>query len=346
DADQRTCIAEIVGRLDGLPLAIELAAARLHTHELAEVAAGVDRPLALLSAGDRTSDRHSSLAAVVSWSYGLLEPELQRVLSAVSLLLRPFTHSEPAEVCGLDAGTPREALARLVEQSLVTRAPGGRYALLETLRAYAAERLGESGDAELVGRRHARRLVEWATESAARMHSPGDLVLAECDDAVPELHTALTWLLDRGELGDAAFLVAPLTTYGLMRLRPDVLRWAEQVLDADPDDRANDVASHLWTAAAYYSWMAGDLAEAARRADRAVDLAGREPGGMSQKVATIRGNMDLFTGRLSEAADWYRRGVVAARDDAERLIAAGAELLAIGYAGTPEAEATADRLVD
>ena len=345
DADQRACIGEIVGRLDGLPLAIELAAARLHTHELVEVASGLDRPLALLSAGDRTSQRHSSLAAVVSWSYGLLEPELQRVLSAVSVFLRPFTLTDAAAVCGLAADAIAEALARLVEQSLVTRAPGGRYALLETLRAYAAERLGASGDAEQVGRHHARRLVDWATESAGRMHSPGDLVIAECDDAVPELHTALTWLLDRNELADAAHLVAPLTTYGLMRLRPDVLRWAELVLDADPDGRATGVASHLWTAAAYYSWMAGDLAEAARRADRAVDLAGSEPGGVSQKVATIRGNMDLFTGRLSEAADWYRRGVAAAQDDVERLIAAGAELLAIGYAATPEAPAMADRLV-
>src|SRR5690606_423963 len=73
DAGELACVAEVVRRLDGLPLAIELAAARLHTHDVAEVAAGLDQRFSLLSSGYRTSSRHGSLAAAVSWSFGLLD---------------------------------------------------------------------------------------------------------------------------------------------------------------------------------------------------------------------------------------------------------------------------------
>ena len=78
--DELAVIAEIVRRLDGLPLAIELAAARLHTLDVAEVAAGLDRRFLLLSSGYRTSSRHGSLSAAMSWSFGLLDDRLQRDL--------------------------------------------------------------------------------------------------------------------------------------------------------------------------------------------------------------------------------------------------------------------------
>ena len=83
DGDERARVAEIVRRLDGLPLAIELAAVRLHTHDLSELVAGLDRPLSLLSTGYRTSSRHASLEAVVAWSYGLLDDELARIVRGI-----------------------------------------------------------------------------------------------------------------------------------------------------------------------------------------------------------------------------------------------------------------------
>ena len=77
-------------RLDGLPLAIELAAARLHTHDVAEVAAGLDHRFALLSAGNRTATRHGSLGAAVAWSYELLDDDLRRTFVDLAVFAGPF----------------------------------------------------------------------------------------------------------------------------------------------------------------------------------------------------------------------------------------------------------------
>ena len=87
DPAELEAVAEIVRRLDGLPLAIELAAARLHTHGLGDVAAGLDRRFSLLSSGYLTSSRHSSLGAAVSWSFGLLDERQQRTFTELSVFV-------------------------------------------------------------------------------------------------------------------------------------------------------------------------------------------------------------------------------------------------------------------
>jgi predicted ATPase len=344
--DDEDCarVAEIVRRLDGLPLAIELAAARLHTHELSEIADGLDRPLALLAAGYRTTPRHSSLEAVVASSYELLDVRLQDAFTAVSVFSGPFTLTDAAAVCDLDPHPAADALAQLVERSLLTRAPGGRFAVLETLRAFGADRLAAGGRAEVVGGRHAERMVTWAEDAERRLHRPGEPVLAEIDERVVELRPALGWLLEHGRTDQAGRIVAALVNSALLRLRPDVLAWAERVIAADPDD-GHPMASHVWAAAAYAAWMAGDVAEAGARSTRSIAVAERSPAGLSQVAATMRGNVDLFEGRLDDAARWYERAVEVSEDAAQRLIARGAELLALGYAADPRVVALADAAI-
>ena len=96
-------IVDIVRRLDGLPLAIELATARLHTLEVAEVATGLDHRFDLLSTGYRTASRHGSLAAAMSWSLDQLDPRLQLVFADLSVFTVAFTAADAAAICGLDA---------------------------------------------------------------------------------------------------------------------------------------------------------------------------------------------------------------------------------------------------
>lgn len=337
-------IAEVVRRLDGLPLAIELAAARLHTHDLAELAEGLDQPLSLLVDGYRNSSRHSSLAAVVAWSYGMLEPGLQEAFASLSVFARPFTAEAAAAVCQLDGAEAARHLSQLVERSLVVRAPGRRYVLLETLRAFGAEQLLVSGQNDLVRERHARWFLAWAERTAARLHDPGYPAVVQIDEAVPELRATLTWLLDHGLVAQAARLVAHLITYGLLRLRPDVLAWAHLVIEADPED-ASPAAPIVWAAAGYHAWMAGDLQALGEASVRAVEAAERHSAGVPQEAATIRGNHGLFEGQLDSAIEWYQRGADAARDDTTRLIALGAQLLAHGYASHPEAIELGARLL-
>jgi len=271
-ADERAAVVEIVRRLDGLPLAIELAAARLHTHEVDEVIAGLDRPLSLLSTGYRTSPRHSSLAALVTWSYELLDDGLQETFAAVSVFSSTFSVDDAAAVCASVPGAIANALDQLVERSLVTRAPGGRFALLETLRAFGHDRLIGSGCADAVGERHARRMVEWAEGVEQRIHAPDASALADVDDAIVELRSALGWLLEHREIDEAGQLIAALVNYAVFRLRTDVLSWAQRVIAADPHDNGR-MASQTWAAAAYAAWMTGDVAESGHRSRRAVAIA-------------------------------------------------------------------------
>ena len=345
DEEARAGIAEIVRRLDGLPLAIELAAARLHTHDVTEVAAGLDHRFTLLSSGYRTSARHASLSAAVSWSFGLLDEPLQEVFTALSVFVGSFTAADAAAVCDTDTETATAALVQLVERSLVLRTSDRRYLLLETLRAFGAERLAATGDAERVGDRHARYQVAWAEDANRRLVEPGPRVLAEIDAALPELRAAIDWLLAHDDAELAGRLVASLLDYGIMRLRPDVLAWSERVAAADPEDRA-PAASLVWVAAAYAAWMAGDVDESGVRSERALRVAERSGEPVPSEVATVCGNQGLFTGRLDEAVEWYERAIEAAAGDRAQLVfARGTELLARAYAADPTAGERAAELL-
>ena len=341
-------VADIVRRLDGLPLAIELAAARLHTLDVTEVAAGLDQRFLLLSSGYRTSARHGSLNAAMSWSYGLLDGSLRRTFADLSAFAGSFTTIDAAAVCGVDRGTATVAFDQLVERSLVMRSPDRRYVLLETLRAFGAEQLIADGRADVVGERHARHYVEWIEAAERRMmESAHHGNVTEIDAALPELRAALEWLLVHEDLALAGRLVGSLLDYGLLRLRPDVMAWAERVTAADPDDRS-PVAPVVWAVSGYAAWMAGDVTEADARAARARDVAarsGREP---PPNVCMLSGNCALFQGRLDEAATWYERGRAAAVDDpAQRLMGASTRLLPLAYSGDPTAaEQAADVLAE
>ncbi len=347
DPEERACVAEIVRRLDGLPLAIELAAARLFTHDVRAVAAGLDHRFSLLSSGHRGASRHASLGAAVSWSFGVLDPPLQELFAALSAFAGPFAVTDAAAVCGVDDLTADLALAQLTERSLVMRVPGGRFVLLETLRAFGAEQLAATGRTDLVRERHARHLVPWAEAVDRRLPEPGRSAIAELDAAVPELRAALGWLVDHGEVELAGRLVAALLDYGFLRLRPDVLAWAELVNAADPDDRS-PLAPLAWAAAAYAAWMAGDLGETGRRSSRALAAAERSGGVVPAEVASICGSHALFEGRLDDAIGWYRQAVetaTATDDPAERQFIAATEVMVLGYAGDATTAERAETLL-
>jgi hypothetical protein len=342
------CITEIVNRLDGLPLAIELAAAQLHTHDVTEIAAALDHRFTLLTAGYRTSPRHGSLRAAVSWSFDQLDADLQRRFTDLSVFAGSFGVDDAAAVCGIDGRAATAALAQLVERSLVMRAPERRFVLLETLRAFGLERLAEDGRGDLAGERHARHQVEWAERADQRLLVPGEPVVAEFDAAIPELRSALGWLLDHGEIELAGRLVTSLRDYGILRLRPDVLTWSDRVLAADPDDRIT-TAPLVWGVASYASWMAGDLAESGVRSRRAIDVVERRGAELSAEVLTTQGSYELFVGNLAESAAWYGRAADAADrdgDHAQWIFAAGSQLLALGYAGDPAVAALATLLLE
>lgn len=333
DPAERAVIAEIVRRLDGLPLAIELAAARLHTLDVSEVAAGLEDRFALLSSGYRGSSRHGSLSAAMSWSFGLLDERLRRTFADLSVFAGSFTAADAAAVCGAGEAMITAALHQLAERSLVMRAPDRRYVLLETLRAFGADQLVTGGRAADVGERHARHQVDWVEGADRRLIEEGHHGIVEIEAAIPELRTAFGWLLEHDRVELASRLLAALFDYSLLRLRPDVLAWSEQLIQADSDHR-NPLAPLMWVAHAYVAWMAGDVAASRDRSYQALRLSEQAGRGVRSEVMTSCGNCELFAGRLDEAARWYRRSVEAAgADRAQRLLVSSTELLALAYSG-------------
>ncbi|NUR86493.1 MAG: AfsR/SARP family transcriptional regulator, partial [Nonomuraea sp.] len=233
--------ARICAALDGLPLAIELAAARMRTHEPAELAdrlAEQDRFL-LLSRGSRTADaRHQTLRAVVQWSWDLL-PEAEREMAArLAVFAGGATAADAAAVCGLPDA--EDLLDSLADKSLVEVA-GGRYRMLETIRAFCAEQ----ADLDPVRQAHATRFLTLAEQADPRLRGGEQLEwLARLSAEHGNLQAALRWSVESGQVTLGMRLVAAQMTYLWMRgLRVAVVAPAAALLDlagAEPDPALGD----------------------------------------------------------------------------------------------------------
>ena len=186
-------VGEICRRLDGLPLALELAAARTKLLSPEQLLARLTERLDLLAGTRDADERHATLRATISWSYDLLEPAEQRLFARLSVFAAGCTLESAEMVCAADLDT----LASLLDKSLVRRRTGGlgeeRYWMLETIRAFAAERLATSGEADGIRRRHAERMVEIARSANLTEENDDpvdfDKALAERDD----FRAALDW---------------------------------------------------------------------------------------------------------------------------------------------------------
>ncbi len=200
-------VAEVCARLDGLPLAIELAAGKLRAVPVEELARGLRERLSLLDDGPRDAPaRQRTLEAAIGWSYDLLAPPAQRVLRRLSVFPGSFD-AAAAEAVAAEPGAVVPALARLVDVSLLAADPP-RYRLLMTVRTFARERLRDAGEEEAARDRHRDAYLELAAQVGANMASAG---LAEWLPRGRVEHenfqAALRWSLDRGD-GDQALGLA------------------------------------------------------------------------------------------------------------------------------------------
>jgi predicted ATPase/DNA-binding SARP family transcriptional activator len=243
--DQATVgpVLRICRALDGMPLAIELAAARLHALSPTQVAARLDDRFRLLADGRRpVAGRHQTLRAVIDWSWELLGGAEQVLLRRLSVFAGGATLEAAERVCagpapgGLAADEVLYLLAGLVDKSLVVaaedRAGGVRYTMLETVRAYGAERLAEAGEAEALARTHTGYFLALAEEAEPELRRPGQLrwldrLAAERDN----LHAALRWAVDAGEAAPALRLAAALGWYWtLTSARAESMDWTAKAL--------------------------------------------------------------------------------------------------------------------
>jgi predicted ATPase len=232
--------AEICRRLDGLPLAIELAAARTRTLSVQEIASRLDDRFRLLTTGARTAiRRQQTLRAAIDWSYELLtEPE--RLLFARLSVFAASWGLEAAEaVCGdqqIPADQVLDLVSRLADRSLVQPEPGpmARFRLLETIRAYATERLQDLGEAEEPLRRHAEHFLRVAEAAGAHPEIPGWLQALEA--AVGDLRAALEWALSTGAHDVLLRFAGALGWYWATWHDQEGIQWMRAILDAIPPE--------------------------------------------------------------------------------------------------------------
>ena len=251
DAGNAPTVAAICERLDGMPLAIELAAARVRSLSPERILDGLSRRFHLLTGGSRTAPaRQQTLQASVEWSHGLLGEEEQALLRRLAAFSGGFSLDAAEEVA---AGEPLERweiltlLSDLVDRSLVTF-DGDRYRLLQTIHDFASARLLDAGEEHAVRERHADHFVRMAEEAAADIEAtarPETLAAVEGDHE--NLRAALQWSMDTHAGERALRLVVALTPYWSIRGRYyEALGWCRGVLATVPDEPSTLRVRALW----------------------------------------------------------------------------------------------------
>lgn len=270
----RSEVAEICRMLDGIPLAIELAAARIGTLSPTELAERLDRDqrLRLLARGRRSTvgDRHQTLRAAISWSYDLLDPAERTLFHRLSVFTGSFDLAA-AEAIGADPPAPDRTTTRddldpidvdrmlgdLVDRSMVMVESGRlerRFRLLEPMREYGAERLAAEGQASVIASRHA----DWCLD---RVRHIGSLLagwdeiegVARLEDLWPNLRTAFDRACATGDHPLGRELVRPILGEIVLRSQNELGDWIERLLTVTPPDDQEGLIFGLYWAAHRYT---------------------------------------------------------------------------------------------
>ncbi|WP_257168164.1 helix-turn-helix transcriptional regulator [Bradyrhizobium sp. SRS-191] len=240
--DEAPLVADICRRLDGIALAIELAAGRVNAYGIAGTAELLDSRFSLLWRGRRTAiPRHQTLSAALSWSYDLLPPVESAMLRGLSVFVGPFTLEAALAVAscqGIDEQEGMEAISNLLSKSLIATSPAQRrlrYRLLDTTRAFVADKLVEHGEAPLVARAHAEYfrgfLRDISLKSNGLQSAGGFLPYA---DHLSNVRAALAWgFSEEGDRAVGVDLAASAAQFFLeLTLLTECYRWTQQALAA------------------------------------------------------------------------------------------------------------------
>ena len=340
---ERDILIDICRRLDGLPLAIELAAARMATMGPGEVARRLDRRLAILTRGRRTAPaRHQTLRAAIEWSYNLLDRPERLVFEGASVFSGGLTldAAEAMWAAGSASGDEVvDVITALVDKSLLAldaRRAVPRYVMLDTLREFARERLTARGEAARATVAHADHFAAFACEAAPHIQGPAEGEWVARLDAETANFRVAHESARRAHRADlAGAMSASLVWFAFWRMRAEVLSWAERLADG-VEMGATAVRVGALAAAGRGAWMRGDLKRSAVLAGRAVAAAEGDPVG--RLGWHVLGDVGLFSGRLDRAQVAYEQAdrlAEAAADVYHSALLRGCRALVRVYAGDP-----------
>jgi predicted ATPase/DNA-binding SARP family transcriptional activator/DNA-binding CsgD family transcriptional regulator len=323
-------VAEICRRLDGVPLAIELAAARVGTMSVEQISERLGDSLGLLTGGSRTAGpRQRTLRGALDWSYKLLSNEEQILFRRLSVFAGGWT-LEAAEAVvageGIVEGDVLELLSGLIDKSLVvaeaSREGGVRYRLLEPVRQYTREKLEESGEAEAVRRRHTQYFLALAEEAEQKFRGPEearglDLLEAEHDN----LRAALSWSLEYGETDASLRLSGALSWFWSARGHiNEAVRWLQEALGKDDQAAPTSQAGALMSLGDILG-ARSDFEQAEAYLEEALRIY-EELGDRARVAETLArsGWVAEHRGHAARAVALFEKSLAAARESENRTI--------------------------
>ncbi len=319
-------VSEICRRLDGNPLAIELAAARTRAMSPSQIRDRLDERFQLLTGGSRGAQRrHQTLGRAVQWSYDLLSPAERAVLSRASVFAGGFMLEAAERVCAggeAEAAAVLDLLDSLVRKSLVTVERAGsvlRYGLLETIRQFAAEQLAATEEGEAVRDRHAEFFAAASDANFDIWRSRRQLAAYEwLDREMGNLRLAFRWASDHARVDIAARIASNVGDMARFRMRDEAANWADEIVDAARRVRHRRLAV-LLTWAASSAWSFARLAQARRYGEEAIALAGDANFDPFVWAFTDLGMVSSYEGDLDGAIEHSRAGAEHPDDSRDRF---------------------------
>lgn len=317
-------LAELCRRLDGLPLAIELAAARARVLPLEEILARLDQHVSFLSAGPRDlPDRQRTLRATLEWSHDLLNEREARLLRQLAVFVGGFTTAAAEAVCGDADEAVVDDLAGLVDHHLVRRfeADGtSRFGMLETIRDYAVELLDAGDDPDEQRRRHAAFFTDLAEGAEQTLKGAGQRdALATLSAERGNLRAALRWTLGATEAETGLRLASALRSWWeLHGQSAEGRQWLDALLEL-PGPGPGDLRARALSHSGALAFRQGDHADARDRHAKALEI--RRRLGDALGVAKTLNNLAIVAderGDYAEASDLMAESVVAWRQSGDR----------------------------
>ena len=343
--DNMPAIAQVCHQLDGIPLTIELAAARVKALRVEQIASRLEDRFRLLIRGARTDlPRHQTLHALIDWSHDLLAETERALFRRLAVFAGRWTLDAAEAVCvgdDVEADAVLDLMTQLVNKSLViserVQGKDARYHMLETIRQYASERLLEANEGEQLRNRHLDFFLQWAERAEPKLHGPEQLEwLDQIETELDNLRAALEWDLAQAEHGEASLrLASALLSFWSLRGRVSEGRvWLDRALKSSAASAASIVRAKALHAAGYLARLHGDTMAARALLEASIDL-WRALGpvgntGLAQTLANLAEVMRRL-GDPAAARSLASEAVALCREQGERWNLAYA-LSSLGYA--------------
>ena len=312
-------VAELCIQLDGVPLALELAAARMGSLSADQLLHRIHERFSLLSQGPAVDPRHRTLHDLVQWSFELLSPSEQVLLGRLSAFTGDFDVDAVEQAAADDVLAPASILpllAALVDKSLVvaeTSEGAVRYRQLETIRRFGAEQLESRPEAARIRRAHRSTFASLAEAAAVGLDgSEEGRWASRLDDETDNLRGAVRTAVTDGDADLGLRLVVAAREWSFRHMRYELVRWAEEVVEL-PGAQEHPLLPTALAVTAYGEFVRGELRRAVDRAERALGARvrlDRPPDGLAERVL---GNALFFQGDRDGAQHWMERMIDAAR---------------------------------